>query len=168
MGRKILLALLPSILALALLVPAIVAAATPVEVDDTARELICQCGCGMVLNQCNHAECSSRDQMMASIGTQLDAGRTKQQIVAGFVSQYGERVLSAPTKEGFNLTAWITPFAALLAGAVVVYFLMRAWVARGGQSQPVTVRPRSISGSDDEYRRRLEQELDDFSKKGGY
>lgn len=165
MVRKIKWALGAGLLALMLLVPVAAMADSP---DDVATELICQCGCNMVLNQCNHAECSSRDGMMASIAKQLDAGRTKQQIVAGFVAQYGEKVLSAPTKEGFNLTAWVTPFVALLAGAVLVYFLVRAWVARGQVAQPVTVRPRAIPGSDEEYKRRLERELDDFARKGGY
>ncbi len=167
--RRIKWALAAGLAALALLMPAVaLAAAGPGDVDGIASELVCQCGCNMVLNQCNHAECSSRDGMLASITKQLDTGRTKQQIVAGFVAQYGEKVLSAPTKEGFNLTAWITPFAALLTGAVLIYLMVRAWVARGQVAQPVAMGPRAASANDDEYKRRLERELDDFAQRGGY
>lgn len=166
MGMR--LGFLATVVAVALLLPALAGAASPVDVDNAARELVCQCGCNMVLNQCNHAECSSRDAMLTSISKQLDGGRTREQIVAGFVAQYGERVLSAPTKEGFNLTAWVTPFVAILAGAILIYLLLRAWVARGRLSEPVTAGPGTSRGSDEEYRRRLERELDEFSRRSGY
>ena len=38
------------------------------------------------------------------------------QIIAIFRAQYGEKVLSAPTTQGFNLLAWVMPFAAIVAG----------------------------------------------------
>ena len=37
-----------------------------------------------------------------------------------FRSKYGEKILSAPTTQGFNLLAWIMPFAAILAGGALV------------------------------------------------
>jgi len=59
----------------------------------------------------------SRDGMLTLIEQKLAKGESATGIVQFFVAQYGEQVLSAPTKKGFNLTAWITPFVAILAGA---------------------------------------------------
>ena len=55
---------------------------------------------------------------------------TKAQILDYYVSQYGEAILAAPTKRGFNLIAWVTPFAAIAAGGVVIYLLLQAWYRR--------------------------------------
>jgi cytochrome c-type biogenesis protein CcmH/NrfF len=72
-------------------------------VDDIAKELICQCGCYAVLNNCTHGECMVRDGMLKSIEQQLTDGGSKEQVIRTFVSQYGEAVLSIPVKKGFNL-----------------------------------------------------------------
>jgi hypothetical protein len=47
-----------------------------------------------------------------------------------FTQVYGERVLMAPTKAGFNWAGYAMPFAALGGGAVVVAGLMRRWSQR--------------------------------------
>ena len=40
---------------------------------------------------------------------------------------FGTCVLMAPSKSGFNLVAWFAPGAALIAGGVAVFVLMRRW-----------------------------------------
>ena len=45
-------------------------------------------------------------------------GKSKPEVLQAMVAQYGERILAAPTKEGFNLTAWIIPFVMLVAGGL--------------------------------------------------
>ena len=139
---------------------------SPVKADsatvgDISRQLICQCGCNMVLLNCSHAECHSRETMTALIEQQIEQGQSEEQIMQLFVAQYGEQVLSEPPKRGFNLTAWITPFAAILAGGGVIYVTLKKWVRRGGQ---IKIAVDNEEG-DEEYRNRLDQELAEFSER---
>ncbi len=138
--------------------------ASPVSAAESSvtKELVCQCGCLMVLGSCSHDECHSRDEMTTIVAQKLAKGESQEQIIQYFVAQYGEQVLSAPTKQGFNLTAWITPFAAIIFGAGIIYVALRAWVQRGQSSQVTTTTPEA----DDEYRRRLEKELAEFQERG--
>lgn len=130
-------------------------------VDDVGKELICMCGCGSVLINCVHIECSVRESMLATIRSQLSQGKSKGEIVQYFVRQYGEEVLAAPTKEGFNLTAWILPFAALAAGGGLVYWLIKTWVSRGKEESVVSEEDSKV---DEKYRRRVEAELKKFGE----
>ncbi len=133
-------------------------------VSDISKQLICQCGCTFVLNSCTHAECSVGVPMTALIKQKIAQGQSEEQIIQFFVAQYGEQVLASPPKRGFNLTAWILPFAAILAGGGVIYIALKKWVRRGRQSQTrATVEPEA---GDEEYQRQLEKELDEFSERG--
>ena len=155
---------------LAVFISAALLSATPVLADsatvsEIADELICQCGCTMVLSNCTHAECSSRSAMTAIIGQKLDQGESKEQIIDYFVSQYGEQVLSSPPKKGFNLVAWLLPFAAILAGGVVIYLSLKAWVRRGNRHQADATGD-IIEEEDEAYRQQLKEELDEFEEGG--
>src|SRR5262245_44414233 len=85
-------------------------AATNQEVEEA---LTCQCGCGLTVHSCNHLQCGFAVPAKKTIAELIGQGQGKEAITASFVSRYGEKVLSAPTTTGFNLAAWITPFAAL-------------------------------------------------------
>jgi cytochrome c-type biogenesis protein CcmH len=144
-------------------------AASPVKADsatvsDISKQLICQCGCTLVLNSCTHAECGVGVPMTALINEKLAQGQSGPQIIQSFVDQYGEQVLASPPKKGFNLVVWILPFAAILTGGGVVYIVLKKWVWQGRQ-------PPSISGAeeeneDEEYQEQLEKELEEFSEVG--
>lgn len=142
------------------------AAPQPVTVDDVGSQIMCTCGCGLTLNTCNHDVCGPRDSLTAAIRQQIGQGRSEKQIIDSLVAQYGEVVLAAPTKQGFNLTAWVTPFVALLAGAAVIYAALRAWVFQG--RKPVPQRLPIKEAEQDEYRQRLEKELEEFSRRGDW
>ncbi len=151
-------------LSIALLPVIPVMGADPVSVDDIARQLVCQCGCNSVLNNCTHVDCSSREGMTTLIKQKLDQGQSPDQIIQSFVAQYGEKVLSSPPKRGFNLTAWILPFAAILIGAGVIYLAVKKWVKQGEQSHS-----EKVTGSqelNEKYQQRLEKELQEFGEKG--
>lgn len=138
------------------------ASAAP-TVDDVAQKLICQCGCLMMLNNCSHAECNSRETMLGIIKQKIAQGQSADQIVQAFVAQYGERVLAEPPKRGFNLTAWLFPFVGLAVGAVIVYLALKRWLRR--EESPVSV-AQETGKVDEEYQRRLEQELKEFPERG--
>lgn len=136
-------------------------AATEEELLRTRKEieagLICQCGCTMVVNVC---DCGTAEQIRADIMNKLRQGMTKEAIFAGYVQQYGKEVLAAPPKQGFDLTAWITPFVAIIAGGALLYFLLRRWVVRYGVKRPAPVEEPDLSLADRiKYEGRLEEEL---------
>ncbi|MBI2871729.1 MAG: cytochrome c-type biogenesis protein CcmH [Chloroflexi bacterium] len=100
-------------------------------VDEVEGKIICQCGCTYTLEACASAMgCSVGDQMRAEIAAMGAQGMTAAQVLDSYVARYGEAILAAPTKRGFNLTAWVTPFAAIAAGGAVVYLLLQAWWRR--------------------------------------
>jgi cytochrome c-type biogenesis protein CcmH len=55
------------------------------------------------------------------------------QVLDSFVSEYGVVVLAAPPKEGFDLVAWIAPFAVFLAALLGTILLVRHWTGRRGE-----------------------------------
>ena len=57
------------------------------------------------------------------------------------MQKYGNTVLSAPTSSGFNMVAWIMPFAVFAAASALTVWLVRLWKSRPvaqpvAQSQP--------------------------------
>ena len=141
--------------------PTAVYADTPGEISE---QFICQCGCTLVLENCTHQECNSRSTMADLINQKLDQGQSEAQITQFFVTQYGEQVLAAPPKKGFNLTAWLLPFAVILFGGAVIYIALRRWVRRGSHLQEAAAV--GITEGNEQYESRLEKELEDFSEKG--
>ncbi len=133
-------------------------------VGDISKQLICQCGCTAVLSNCTHAECVSREAMTTLIEQKIAEGQSEAEIIQSFVAQYGEQVLASPPKRGFNLVAWVLPFAAILMGGGVIYIALKKWVWQGRQSQTKTIV--ETDERDEEYQRRLEEELKEFNEKG--
>jgi cytochrome c-type biogenesis protein CcmH/NrfF len=118
--------------------------------------VICQCGCNLDAYQCKQTmTCDVSTAMWDQAKQIVDRdGKTPEQALALFASDYGERVLASPLKRGFNLTAWGLPFAALAVGGLVLGFALRRW------------RPAAADGSgvdepevDKAYRQRIEREL---------
>lgn len=151
---------LPLLLSLLLLV-ATWAPALADEASDLINELMCPSDCVETLAVCQMPESV---QMRAFVKEKVATGWSKQQIVDTLVAQYGERILAAPTKQGFNLTAWVTPFAAILAGGVLISFLVATWV-RQRRVHDAYIRARVAqpgAGNIDSYRSRLAAELESF------
>ena len=51
-------------------------------------------------------------------------------IIAFYRHEFGEKVLSAPTTEGFNLLAWVMPFLALVLGGGAMAVAVGRWHSR--------------------------------------
>ncbi len=135
--------------------------ATPtlaLSVDEVAKDLICTCGCGKMLNVC---EMESAKQMKVLIGEMIDQGQDRNQILSYFVEQYGESVLAAPTKRGFNLTAWVIPFVAMGIAVGVIYFVMAKWVLKG-KTRKRRGKKTHPGPEEDKYTRKLKKELKEF------
>jgi len=103
---------------------------TDARFKDLGHRMMCTCGCGQVLLECNHVGCKSSDKMRDELMAALDKGDNDDLILQGFVQNYGPTVIAAPTATGFNRVAWIMPFVALAAGIIFVTWLVRAWKNR--------------------------------------
>ena len=69
--------------------------------------------------------------MRAFVQERIAAGDTKSEIKDKLVAEFGESVLAAPPSEGFNLLAWVLPFAALGVGVVLVGLVAWRWTRSG-------------------------------------
>jgi cytochrome c-type biogenesis protein CcmH len=95
----------------------------------------------------------------------LENGKNKSDVLQAMVVKYGERILAAPTKEGFNLTAWILPFVALIVGGFIVAKVISGWkrhAQRSNQLQASTQKQSEQKPVADQYAERLERELREF------
>jgi cytochrome c-type biogenesis protein CcmH len=88
---------------------------------------MCTCGCAQLLGECNHVGCPESGRERQELSDAIAAGKTDQQILDGFAAKYGATMLAAPTMQGFNLVAWIAPFAVLAAGFLGTFLLVRRW-----------------------------------------
>jgi cytochrome c-type biogenesis protein CcmH/NrfF len=82
--------------------------------------------------------------MRAEIAVAITAGRTEQQIVEGYVGQYGERILLEPRG---NRSWWLilTPIAALVAGAAILAQVVKR---KAADATPAHVHPSSVEVND--------------------
>ncbi|MDE2323008.1 MAG: cytochrome c-type biogenesis protein CcmH, partial [candidate division NC10 bacterium] len=93
-------------------------------------------------------------QMRELILEKLQKGESPEQIRNYFVSRYGEWILLAPTRRGFNWLAWLLPFVAILGGLGVIVLTIRRAIQRGHGPNSEASRP-----LDPRYASRLEAEL---------
>ncbi len=137
--------------------------------DDSARfkdlghRLMCTCGCGQVLLECNHVGCQTSEKMRNELLAALDKGSTNNDdlILQGFVQEYGPTVIAAPTATGFNRVAWIMPFLVLALGIAFAVHIVRSWKNRPepALADGITI-PQGSEQALDEFRRRARRETD--------
>ena len=135
--------------------------------DDSARfkdlghRMMCTCGCGQVLLECNHVGCQSSEKMRNQLLAALDKGDNNNDdlILQGFVQEYGPTVMAAPSTTGFNRVAWIMPFVALAFGMAFVVYVVRSW-----RNRPAPALADGIAipqGTElDDFRRKARRETD--------
>jgi cytochrome c-type biogenesis protein CcmH/NrfF len=123
------------------------------------HSMMCTCGCGQVLLECNHVGCQSSDKMRNELIAALNRGDNDDLILQGFVQNYGPTVIAAPTATGFNRVAWIMPFVALALGMAFVVVVVRSW-----KNKPTPALADGITipkgGVLDEYREKARKETD--------
>ena len=109
--------------ALLLIAPAAGAQEPQASLPDIEDEVMCTI-CGTLLEL---SENSQADRQRVFIRALIDQGLTKQEIKDALVREYGESVLATPSDSGFDLTAWVLPLVAALAGAVGVGVAAYRW-----------------------------------------
>lgn len=130
---------------------------TPNQINAVAKELWCPLCNGVRLDNCELQACI---QMREVIAQKLMAGESKEQIKAYFVQQYGDVVLGAPSREGFNLVAWLLPVLIALVAAGWLVFLVRIWTRRRAPAAvAASANPSATVPAREEYLRRVDEEL---------
>ena len=79
--------------------------------------------------------------MRAELAETVDKGGNDDLLLQVFVQKYGPTVIAAPTTTGFNIVAWIMPFAVLLAGLGLVVWVVRTWESRPAPAMAMGVLP---------------------------
>lgn len=133
-----------------------------------AKQLNCPTCAGRNLADCPTDTCTQWKQEIVS---QLQAGKSGDEVLAYFRARFGDQVLQEPPKEGFTLLMWVVP---VVAAAVLI--LIAIWVARraatrstsavaSGPSSSTTAGPvnASTNVSTNAYESELEQQVKDVS-----
>ena len=105
------------------------------------HNLMCACGCRQILLECNHVGCSYSDRMRGELQTALTRGDSDDLVLQAFVQKYGPTVLAAPPATGFNLVAWVMPFAVLFAALGFAVLVVLRWKQRSPAAAPESTSP---------------------------
>jgi cytochrome c-type biogenesis protein CcmH/NrfF len=95
--------------------------------NDLGHRMMCTCGCAQLLGECNHVGCPASGNMRDELAASIQSGSSDSDILASFSAKYGATVLAAPTTHGFDLVAWIAPFAVFAAALLGTILLVRHW-----------------------------------------
>jgi cytochrome c-type biogenesis protein CcmH len=117
---------------------------------------MCTCGCAEILGECNHVGCPNSTGELNELRTGIANGNTDQQILDSFVLKYGAVVLAAPTAHGFDLVAWIAPFAVFAAASLGTVLLVRRWSV--GRTQAAVVDTSLLDPAERERREQIRRE----------
>lgn len=147
------------LLVLALAIPFLAGASNDeARFNSIGHKMMCSCGCGQILLECNHVGCTQSDKMRNELAAGIQRGDNDDLILSNFASIYGPAILAAPIRGGFDTVAWIIPFA--------VFFLatgLAVWVVRIWKSRPAVVAAANAPARSpglDRYRDQVRQETE--------
>lgn len=129
---------------------------------DIEEQIMCICkdNCGKVLANCT---CDTSAVYRKEINAMIAEGKTQKDIIDHYLARFGEKVLAAPTKKGFNLAAWIIPFLAIFAGGWGINKIVQSWAGKRraeiiseGQKKEAA---KTGDGVENPYKKLMEEEL---------
>jgi hypothetical protein len=85
--------------------------------DRVGHELMCTCGCGQVLLECNHVGCPDSARMINELRTELASGASETAVLQWFAAKYGP-------------TAWIVPIGVFLLATAGTFIVVWVWKRR--------------------------------------
>lgn len=111
---------------------------TDLQRDELERKIHCQCGCTLDVFTCRTTDfsCQVSPAMHRDVVALVQGGYSAQEIIDAFVNVYGDRVLMAPRKSGFDLLAWVTPGLSVLVVGALIFVVLRRWRAAPVESAP--------------------------------
>jgi cytochrome c-type biogenesis protein CcmH len=129
-------------------VPGVAAAdCTKTSVSDLEDEVMCPV-CGTSLALAREAPQARRES--AFIARLVERCRTKDEIKAALVAQFGDDVLALPDDDGFNVTVYVAPLLGMLAAVAAIGLALVRWRATA---------PPSAAALDEHDAARVEAEL---------
>jgi len=113
--------------------------ASPVS-EDAVHEVAAQLRC-VVCQSLSVADSPSEmaSQMRGIIRERLAAGERPAEVIQYFVDRYGEWILLAPRRHGFNWLVWLFPLVAVATGFTLVAVIVRRWTRRRREGGPTPV-----------------------------
>jgi cytochrome c-type biogenesis protein CcmH len=149
-----------ALLALVLAAPAAASEQHP-TLPELEGQLMCPICEGETLAQ---SDSPAAQRIKVEIQQRIAAGDTRSQIKRRLVAEWGERILAAPPRHGFDLLAWLLPIVGVLAGAAVLGVLAWGWTREREREREPAPERWSLNGHplgpDEE--RRLDEELARF------
>jgi cytochrome c-type biogenesis protein CcmH len=134
---------------------------TKEQVEEITSNLVCLCGCGnKTVSVCG---CGVADATIKEVQGMLNEGKTAEQIFAHYVDSTGIAVLASPPKKGFNLLAWVLPFAGILIAGVFLLGKIRDWQKDLEKKEAARDKAQSEPNqptATDPHRKRLAKELE--------
>jgi cytochrome c-type biogenesis protein CcmH/NrfF len=105
------------------------AADTDAAFQAIEKQLKCSCGCGLDIYTCRTTDfnCTYSPGLHRQVVALADEGKSAQEIIDAFVAQYGQQVLMAPPKRGFNLAGYFVPSLVVLVAAGFLIVMLRRW-----------------------------------------
>ncbi len=133
----------------------------PARYGRIGHQMMCVCGCGQILLECNHVGCPDSSRMISELQDQLagpNGAGADSLIMNWFVAKYGATVLAAPMRGGFDNVAWIVPITVFLLATLGTALLVRMWSQRR-RMMPAGI-PGSVYEVDDVTRARIRRETE--------
>lgn len=141
---------------------AVVHAQEPVsdnEVNEVAKDLYCPVCENVPLDVCPTQACADWREL---IRQQLGEGQSKSEIIEYFALNYGDRVRSRPSGQGFSLAVWILPVVAVIGGALFFSRYLSRLKQTSATERPVeTAVKRVPPASESSYLEEVEKALQD-------
>lgn len=121
------------------------------RMHDLAKQLNCPTCAGRNLADCPTDTCA---QWKAEIRSQLEAGKSPDEVLTYFQTRFGPTVMQEPPREGMLLLVWIAPVAAAIA-------LVSAgvWAARRASARKSPSATQPDIQSEDPYVLALEEQV---------
>lgn len=128
------------------------------SIDDQTKEisylLMCPVCQGQSVGESNS---NLAHDMRDIIRKQLEAGKSKDEVLAYFVNSYGESILASPPPKGFNWVLWLLPGVGIILGGIgITLFLFKAQKEDRDEDLP---KIKTQTKTDNEYIKRIEEDL---------
>jgi len=131
--------------------------------DRVCKELMCLCGCNQTVKACPMIGCESAVPSRNKVKALISQGKNHDEILAVFVKEKGQVILSKPKEEGFNLIGYILPFVAIIVVGGLVFNLIKGWTRSGAPAVAQAVsRNEPGAGPGGPLAERLKKELSEF------
>lgn len=139
------------------------AADNDAAIQSIEKQLKCSCGCGLDIYTCRTTDftCTYSPALHKEVVKLAEQGNSDKQIIDAFVAEYGEAVLMAPPRRGFNLAGYFVPSIAIIIAAVFLVRLMRRWGREGQAVVAAAPSPEApVPNASPAELKRLQDELD--------